>query len=217
MRASLLTRCDLKAVEADGATGTFEGYGSVFDVEDWYGHIVRKGAFTATLAKAKAEKRMPALLWQHSASTPIGVWDEMREDDRGLYVRGRLADTTQGRDVHTLLKMGALDGLSIGFTPITVRRDDKADTLELLEVDLWEVSPVTFPANELARVTDIKGLGMAEDDFTRLLRHAGFSQDDAQRVITHGFRGARRPEPDLAQLCANLNSLAATMRPTTGA
>lgn len=233
MRTQMVVRCALKARSADGADdgtiGQIEGYGSVFDVEDWYGHVIRKGAFAATLAKAKADGRNPALLWQHRSSEPIGVWDELREDDHGLYVRGRLADTAQGRDAYKLLGLGALDGLSIGYTASKWTMDEKSDVVELLEVELWEVSPVTFPANERARVTDVKSGGPTERELERSLRAAGCSRAAAKQILAHGFRStqrdaaaapvldAQREAADLAQLCASLTTLAATMRPSSGA
>jgi len=229
MRTQMVVRCALKARSGsadDGTIGQIEGYGSVWDVEDWYGHVIRKGAFAETLEKAKADGRAPAMLWQHRASEPIGVWDEMREDATGLYVRGRLADTAQGRDVRTLLSLGALDGLSIGYTASKWTIDEKTDIVELLEVDLWEVSPVTFPANERARVTEVKSGGPTERELERALRAAGCSRASAKQILAHGFRSAQRdaesaPVPetqreaaDLAQLCASLTALAATMRPS---
>ncbi len=233
MRTQMIVRSQLKArnaeAAADGTLGVIEGYGSVFDVEDWYGHVVRKGAFTATLAQAKADGRAPAMLWQHRASEPVGVWDELREDDRGLYVRGRIADTTLGRDAYTLLGLGALDGLSIGYTATKWAIDEKQDILELLEVDLWEVSPVTFPANEQARISDVKHGVPTERELERALRATGCSRATAKQILAHGFRQAQRdadawPPQDaqrdaaaLAHLCASLTTLAATMRPSTGA
>jgi HK97 family phage prohead protease len=231
MRTQMVVRCALKARSAsgqagDGTIGEVEGYGSVFDVEDWYGHVIRKGAFAATLAKAKEEGRAPAMLWQHRAGEPIGVWDELREDDRGLYVRGRLADTALGRDVHTLLSISSLDGLSIGYTASKWTIDDKNDVIELLEVDLWEVSPVTFPANERARITEVKAGEPTERELERALRATGCTRATAKQILAHGFRSAQREAEsapalvaqreaaDLAQLCASLTTLAATMRPS---
>jgi len=99
-----------------GDDGMIEGYGSVFGVRDSYSDIVAPGAFKASLAAHKAAGTMPALLWQHDASEPIGVWVEVTEDQRGLRIKGRLAmETARGKEAHTLLKMGALNGLSIGF------------------------------------------------------------------------------------------------------
>lgn len=101
------------AVKAIDESREFSGYASVFGVVDSYTDVVIKGAFTRTLAE-----RRPALLWQHDPTVPIGVWEEMREDETGLFVRGRLADTVAGRDAYELLKLGALSGLSIGYRTV---------------------------------------------------------------------------------------------------
>ena len=96
--------------------GPIEGYGSVFGVKDSYDDVIAAGAFAATLAAHKAAGTMPAMLWQHDPDKPCGVWDEMSEDSGGLKVKGRLAlETEKGKEAHALLKMGALNGLSIGF------------------------------------------------------------------------------------------------------
>ena len=103
---------EVKAVNDDG---TLEGYGSVFGVKDSYSDVIQKGAFEASIKQHKANKSMPALLWQHDAGQPIGVWTEMSEDDNGLKVKGRLAmDTEKGKEAYALLKMGAISGMSIG-------------------------------------------------------------------------------------------------------
>jgi HK97 family phage prohead protease len=109
---SMIVRLEQKAVEPDG---TLTGYGSVWNVLDTYGDRVAKGAFKRSLSEWKAKGRMPAFLWQHQPDQVIGRWLEMREDDYGLYVKGQLSDTQLGRDARTLVKDGALTGLSIGF------------------------------------------------------------------------------------------------------
>lgn len=148
---------EIKAVQEDGF---FSGYGSVFGVVDSYDDIVAQGAFQASLADWAKRGKLPAMLWQHRASEPIGIYTKMQEDNIGLYVEGQLAvKTTAGKDAYELLKMGAVGGLSIGF----VVRDDSWDRVTgvrtLRQVDLWEVSLVTFPANQQAQVTDIKSTG----------------------------------------------------------
>jgi hypothetical protein len=144
----------IKAVNDDGH---FSGYASVFDVVDGDYDVVVKGAFAESLASWEARKALPALLWQHRQSEPIGVYTKMVEDSVGLYVEGRLAlKTARGAEAHELMKMGAVSGLSIGF----VSRDDSYDRVTsvrtLKKVDLWEVSVVTFPANDAARVNGVK-------------------------------------------------------------
>lgn len=144
----------IKAVSDDGL---FSGYASVFDMVDGDYDVVVKGAFAESLAAWQAKNALPALLWQHRQSEPIGVYTKMIEDSVGLYVEGRLClEAVRGKEAHALMKMGALSGLSIGF----VSRDDSYDRVTgvrtLKKVDLWEVSVVTFPANDAARVNGIK-------------------------------------------------------------
>lgn len=145
----------VKAVDEEGV---FSGYASVFGLVDSWQDIVVKGAFTATLDKWAAEKRLPAMLWQHRQAEPVGIYTLMREDDVGLYVEGRLAlKTARGAEAYELMKMGAISGLSIGY----VSRDDSYDRVtgvrSLKAVDLYEVSVVTMPACDAARVSSVKG------------------------------------------------------------
>jgi uncharacterized protein len=183
-RKSIDVGFEVKAVSDDG---TIEGYGSVFGVRDSYSDIVAKGAFKASLAAHKTAGTMPALLWQHRSDEPIGVWTDMSEDDRGLMVRGKLAlDTTRGREAHALLKMGALNGLSIGFYSKEWAYDVENDIRTLTAIDLWETSLVTFPANTAARVTQVKAAGeiVLPKDAERILRDAGFSKSDATAFVS---------------------------------
>jgi HK97 family phage prohead protease len=146
------TALDLKAVADDGV---FEGYASLFNREDLGGDIVLPGAFRASLAR-----RGPAgikLLFQHNPSEPIGIWQSLREDARGLLVRGRLMlDVARAREIHTLMRVGAVDGLSIGFRAVKARRDRATGVRRLEQVDLWEISVVTFPMLPEARVAAVK-------------------------------------------------------------
>jgi len=142
--------------------GTFSGYGSVFGVVDSYGDIVLPGAFSESLAAHAAEGRMPSLLWQHDDKNPIGVWTDMREDERGLWCEGRLVlEVQQAREAHALMKAGALDGLSIGYDTIEHEFGPYggAGNYRLLKtLDLWEVSPVTFPACRPSRIEAVKSV-----------------------------------------------------------
>ena len=181
---NLNTRLDIKQVDTDG---TFSGYGSVFDVEDSYKEIVVSGAFARSLNRYKRDERMPALLWQHDPSEPIGIYTEMREDDRGLYVEGQLALKTElGARAHELLKMGALDGLSIGFVPVERDYDKDEKITRLTEIDLWEVSLVTFPANTAARITGVKSPDgvRTQRDLEKCLRDSGYSRAGACEIAS---------------------------------
>lgn len=198
------TRAFSLEVRAVGDDGTVEGYGSVFDVLDSYGDRIAAGAFNASLAEHKAAGTMPAMLWQHDASAPVGVWTEMVEDGKGLKVRGRIVlETEKGREAHALLKAGALTGLSIGFMSKEWEYDAKSDVRTLTAVDLWEVSLVTFPANGKARVTSVKSADIdaiqSPRDAERLLREAGLSKGAATEFVSVVMRmGANRREAEEA-------------------
>jgi Escherichia/Staphylococcus phage prohead protease len=149
-----LARFDTPARLVDLAHDEFEGYASLFGVPDGAGDIVAKGAFRASLRRRPVSQ--VRMLYQHSAHEPIGVWTTIREDVRGLYVRGRLTlDVTRAREVRSLIRDGALNGLSIGFR---TRRATRAGTHRLLnEIELWEISVVTFPLLAGSQVTAIGG------------------------------------------------------------
>ena len=179
---------EIKAVNADG---TVEGYGSVFGVRDNYDDVISKGAFIQSLKDHKAAGTMPAMLWQHDADKPIGVWTEMVEDEKGLRIKGQLAlETVKGKEAHALLKMGALNGLSIGFMSKEWAYDRDTEVRTLTAIDLWEVSLVTFPANEKARVTNVKSADelQAPKDAEKVLRDAGFSKSDATAFVSRVMR-----------------------------
>ena len=146
------TPLDLKRVEPDG---TFSGYASLFDTEDMGRDIVLPGAFRDSL-----RERGPAgikLLYQHNPAEPIGIWESLKEDSRGLLVRGRLTlAVARAREVLALMRAGALDGLSIGFRAVTGKRDAKTGIRRLARIDLWEISIVTFPLLPEARVAHVK-------------------------------------------------------------
>jgi len=131
------------------------GYASLFDQADHSGDIVRRGAFAASLRRRAASG--VRMLFQHDAGEPVGVWDAIEEDSRGLYVRGRiLGDAPRGRAALALVRNGAVDGLSIGFR--TIRAQPRpGGGRELLELDLWEVSVVTFPMLAGARLSVMSG------------------------------------------------------------
>ncbi|MBA4352585.1 MAG: HK97 family phage prohead protease [Rhodobacter sp.] len=134
------------------AGAQIEGYASVFGVADQGGDVVLRGAYATSLKRLAAGGRRVKMLWQHDPGQPIGVWDEVREDVHGLWVKGHLlTDLAQGREAAALLAAGAIDGLSIGYRTLRAERDAKGRR-QLAEVDLWEVSLVTFPMLAEARV-----------------------------------------------------------------
>ncbi len=128
------------------------GYASWFGVEDGGRDVVEPGAYCDSLARMAAEGRRPKMLWQHDPAQVIGIWDEVLEDARGLCVKGRLLDGVgRAREAAVLIEAGALDGLSIGYTVRRAVKDDRGRRL-LKELELWEVSLVTFPMLPSARV-----------------------------------------------------------------
>lgn len=184
--------------------GVFEGYGSVFGGEpDSYGEIVAKGAFTESLAKLKSLGRTVPVLWQHRSAEPIGVYEEIREDEHGLFVRGRLLikEVARAAEAFALIKAGAVTGLSIGYWVVDATYDKATDIRLLKKLDLSEVSLVTFPAKDDARVESVKfklahGVLPTLPEFEKLLREAGFSKTQAAGVANRGFAYMLRSESE---------------------
>jgi HK97 family phage prohead protease len=216
-----LTPLEVK-FEGGGEAMSFSGYGARFGNIDSYGDMIAPGAFTKTLKEAKASGNWPAMLLQHGSflggddNMPVGVWTDMREDDNGLYVEGRLADTSRGRDAYTLLKMQprpAITGMSIGFIPVewAMRSKPEEPRRTLKAVKLMEVSLVTFPANDKARVeavksiTDIKTIREFEEALTNGTLPA-LSAKEAKAFLAGGFK-AIRSERDAGEVSDELAGL----------
>jgi HK97 family phage prohead protease len=173
-------------IKAISDSGTFSGYGSVFGVVDSYGDVVAPGAFADSLADHKGKNRLPAMLWQHRSAEPLGIYTAMHEDAVGLQVEGKLALTTvRGAEAHALMKMGALTGLSIGYQVRTESFDKVSGINTLSKVDLWEVSPVTFPANDAARINGVKTIEliMSLRDAEGYLRDVGLGRTEARAFL----------------------------------
>lgn len=138
--------------------GLIAGYASYFDIIDQTRDRIVKGAFTKTLRAWRLAGKMPKMLWQHDPKQPIGVWTHLSEDGQGLYAEGRLTlGVTQADEAYLLLKEGALEGLSIGFRTIEAQKDKDRKVRLLLDIDLIEISLVTFGANAKATVSVISG------------------------------------------------------------
>jgi HK97 family phage prohead protease len=168
--------------------GGIEGYASLFGEIDASRDMVMPGAFAQTL-KIRGLRRIP-MLFQHDPAEPVGIWLELREDHRGLYARGRLIpEVMRARELLALLRAGASDGLSIGFKTVKARIDPKSRVRKLHEIDLWEISLVTFPLLAGARVQSVKegfrsrpvsfARTRAEDEWGRLCGQGG----NAARVV----------------------------------
>jgi HK97 family phage prohead protease len=181
---------NLKQVDENG---TFEGYASLFDRQDLGRDVIMAGAFAESL-----KKRTTAgikMLFQHDASEPVGIWNTLLEDTHGLFARGTLLPgVARAREILSLMKAGALDGLSIGFKTIKASRDKKTNIRHLHKIDLWEISIVTFPMQPEARISSVKSRPFAsgfpsEREFERwLVRDAGFSRSQARIVINSGLK-----------------------------
>lgn len=184
-------------------TGEFEGYGSVFGVKDSYDDIVVPGAFTASLTSWKAKGALPSMLWQHQMAEPIGIYTEMKEDDVGLFVKGRLLidDDPLAKRAHAHMKAGSLTGLSIGYILRDWEYDRTKEAFILKEIDLWEVSPVTFPSNDEARVSDVKsafarGETPNQKSIERVLRDVGLSRTQAKAFMAGGYSSLNLRDAD---------------------
>jgi len=206
---------DVKAVGDDGVV---EGYASAFGVVDSYNEVVEPGAFTASLVDSRRKGKSIKMLWQHDSHQPIGVWDDLAEDSKGLWVKGRiLKDASKlAAEAYGLLKGGALDELSIGYRTVqTEPHDDKQGVLKLLKLDLREVSLVTFGAlGRAARITDVKSILEGGNlptvrEFEDFLRDAGgFSKSLATAIAakaTPHLRG--EPEAKADDVLAFLKAL----------
>jgi HK97 family phage prohead protease len=186
----LTTRLEVKAL----GEREFEGHGSIFGNVDLGGDVVVKGAFKRSLAAhAKGGTTYPPLLWMHDPTRVAGKWHEIREGKDGLEVRGELAATPLGEELHELLKMDAVSGLSIGYQVMDADYDDDGNRL-LKEIDLWEISLVSMPMNPLATVTHAKSrLSEAGEyvplprEFERILRDAGCSRKVAKTLLSRIF------------------------------
>lgn len=190
-RETKFSPMDFKRLTAEG---TFEGYASLFGKLDLGRDMVMAGAFKDCLTRRGAAG--VKLLYQHDPAEPIGIWLDISEDHVGLHVKGRLMqEVARAREVLSLMRAGALDGLSIGFRTIKGRTDAKTGIRRIEKADLWEISVVTFPMQTGARVRTVKqimasGKAPTERQFERwLTREAGFSRSHARALMRSGLKG----------------------------
>lgn len=217
MTPSLKSRNLPLAVKAIKPDGTFAGYASLWGAVDTYRERVERGAFVESLADTAAKGRKLPILWQHRTDEPIGVWDRLEEDDKGLYGEGSLwlDDAPYARIAYRGLQSDCITGQSIGYFVREDAFDEKERVRTLKKLDLREVSIVTDPALEDARVDTVKaklaaGETITEREFGRVLRERGFSVSDAADIAAGGFKawaaGAGRPLQ--ANITAGLGDLA---------
>lgn len=201
-------------------TGEFEGYGAVFDAVDDGGDSIAPGAFAKSLSERAADR--VKMLWQHDTHAPIGRWLDMAEDSRGLIVKGKLfLNVQQGREAYELVREGAVDGLSIGYRTKRSETERSTGVRRLNEVDLFEVSVVTFPMMPEARISLVKASGemATEREFEDwLARDAGFSRSQAKVITAHGYkalktaRDAGEGDSTADEVADAIRRLAANMR-----
>jgi HK97 family phage prohead protease len=182
---NLLIPLEIKAVRDNEIVG----HGSVFGNVDLGGDIVLPGAFKRSLAMHSKNGTMPAMLWQHDSSRPIGIWTEASEDETGLMLKGKFADTQDGRDARTLSAMRAVRGLSIGFQLKDFDFDNDGNRL-IKEADLWETSVVTFPMNPAATIEAVKSQFSDARQLEKHLREAGCSQKYAKDLVHDVMAGS---------------------------
>lgn len=225
-RESIALPFEVKLAGDEAPAGSFSGYGAMFGNVDAYGDVIAKGAFRETLRDWKKGKSLPPMLTQHGGwmmsdrdGIPVGKWTAMEEDEKGLRVEGRLInlDTDGGKQIYGALKEGVLDGLSIGYRAkefaLGTKPEEPRRTLK--KVDLIEVSLVTFPANGLARVKDVKSAAeiITIREFEDFLRDAGgFSHAQAKAIASRGFKASDpRDEDDADGLAALIRRNIATL------
>lgn len=184
-------------VKADGQPGEIAGYGSLWEKVDSYGEVVMPGAFTKSLKAWNKSRRPIPMLWQHRSDQPIGVWDTFEEDDKGLKLSGRLnLETQRGNEAWSDVKMQAVTGLSIGYYEVKADPYDfsNAAPRKLIELDLREVSPVTFPALKEAQIDAVKarlarGERLTVREFEGWLREKlRLSRSDSEEIAALGYK-----------------------------
>ncbi len=175
--------------------GSFVGYGSTFGNIDLVGDIVQKGAFVKSLSKKGAQG--VKMFLQHNSNEIIGRFTDIYEDEKGLVIKGNfyLGDIQKASETHFLMKQGEITQFSIGYRVISKAFDNNGNTL-LKEIDLIEVSPVTFPANPEAQLVGVKSVKeLTEREFEKRLRDdAGLSQKEAKALMSCGYKGLKEQD-----------------------
>lgn len=195
-REQLEIQAELKDLGNDPANkfGYFEGYGAIFGNRDAVNDIIAPGAFIETLKK----DGLPAMLLHHDSDCVIGRFTEAQEDERGLYLKGEInLDVQKGREAHSLLRQGALKGLSIGYLTQDFAYDQTSGVRTLKKVKLLEVSIVTFPANEKAKISRVKALPKTIREYENLLHETlGFGKDQSKALASAGWKGFEKMQRD---------------------
>lgn len=217
-------------VKTTDDAGSFEGHGAVFDElhptsswalsAEWKDRIL-PGAFKRTLSEHKKAGTTPVMLYMHERGNVVGAWRELEEAKDGLFGRGQVAQSARtwgGTEIRELMKMGALNGLSIGFRVRKQTLDQEKKVRDIHDVELSEISIVDIPGNHRARVTDVKSRGgMSPEFLERVLRDAGLSRKEAKAVLAEGFSALRdvaaRDEGSTSELLASVRALTQAFHP----
>lgn len=204
-------RLELRFAAGDDETkvGAISGYGSVFGNVDAYGSVIERGAFVQSL-----KKRKPLMLWAHNTSEPVGAWTAAEEDAHGLRLHGTLnLETQRGREALSLLKQGALNGLSVGFCAPEngVEVDRQTGIVTYRECDLYEVSIVAIPANDKARISDVRSI-QTPRQFEALLTDLGFAKKAATALAARGWGGLNPDAGGAYALSEHVRNLTANLK-----
>lgn len=184
MNKAFTTKLAVKHLEESGG---FSGYASIFNVIDGQYDVMVKGAFERTLLDSDHGRKIK-LLWQHKTDEPIGIIEHVHEDEKGLYIEAKLLlDVARAREAYQLLKSGAVDSMSIGYTVNEHEIENERGVRLLKSVNLLEISLVTFPANEFAKVVAVKSVPSTTREFEKFLRDAGYSRKQAKAISASGF------------------------------
>lgn len=211
-----LASLELKVEDKSDDYLTISGYGSIFGNEDKGGDVVMPGAFKACIE----EGRKPKMLWNHDPAQPIGAWDEMSEDERGLRMKGRISRKGKAGEIADLIEMGGIEGLSIGYRTQEYEMDAEKGVRKLTKLDLWETSVVTFPMNEMAGIYAMKAEDMDERALERAFKDMGHSRRMAKAMAGGAWKARAEvlrdadDTPDPEQVQRDVDELKALLTET---
>ena len=177
-----------KVKSFDVQTGEIKGYANTFNFRDYANDITMPGAFTESLKQHQLDGTVIKMFWQHDSTKPIGVWTEGFEDEKGLYLKGKLIlGVQQADEAALLLAAGAIDGLSIGYEVLEEEYSYKEDVNYLIKLNLQEVSVVSSPCNAQSRIESVKSKP-TQRELEKQLRKAGLSQKNAKAFLAKGYK-----------------------------
>lgn len=184
----------LSGFKMDNETGTFTCYGNVKGNIDHARDRTLDGAYMKSIERHMKNGTMPKMFWMHNPyELPVGKWIEMREDEKGLFLRGKISDTAMGRDIYTLMKDGAIDSFSIGYIEVESRWNTEKQCNDLIELDIKEISIVTFACNEESLLQDIKhrideGETVTKADLRVILKSTGLLSKRQIENVTANYQ-----------------------------